>query len=147
MSSLYDITKSLVENPRTPHFISDSELKKYMIITSKQIKLKSDVIFLDFEGNYCIVVYDTNQKIYRMKILPPSFRKVLDEYNRAKCICPLGTYCECNIAYDEVSWEEIKNCHDRGELQMCVFSKTITKNGYTFNSNGYTFTTINPYPW
>ena len=146
-SKNHDI-KSLVENPRTPHLIQNSELKQYMVLTAKQIKLKSDIIIIDYEDQYCIVVFDSKQNIYRLKLLPPEFNKILDKANNLYCTCD-AEICNCHIQIDSVHGDELKSHYenDKGEIIMTEFNNTISRDGYKINSNGNTIYTINVYHW
>ena len=148
MSTLNNIINSLVENPRTPHLIQNSELKQYMVLTAKQIKLKSDIIIIDYEDQYCIVVFDSKQNIYRLKLLPPEFNKIFDKANNLYCTCN-DEICNCHIQIDSVYGDELKSHYenDKGEIIMTEFNNTISRDGYKINSNGYTIYTINVYHW
>ena len=134
MTTLSTIIKSLTENPRTPHYIQNSELKKYMTITAKQIKLKSDVVIVEYEEQTCIVIYDESQNIYRLKLLPQEFDKVFKHF----------IY---DIEFNSVYRTDLEDYKDFGNLVMYEYNDTFIREGYKFDSNGYTIKTINDYRW
>ena len=137
------IAQSIYENPRTPHFITKDELKKYMIITSKEIKLKSDVIIIEYEEQPCIVVYDKTQNIYKLKLLPSEFKKIFNHFSTCYCTCN-QEICNCMIASDYVYFNDLEHyVETAGEgLIMNEYSDFISRDNYKFNPNGFTLKTI-----